>query len=271
MTGAAAPGWYADPRDGRWLRWWDGSSWTEHLHPVPPTAHHPDLPRRWALLSVLTQLALAGMVVSSAYGIWVDRQVLAFDEEARLRPDTVSLVDGQRIDSLLMSTLLASAWMLVTGVLFISWLYTAHRSSRLDHSVMRHDSGWAIGGWFVPVVNFWQPFRVVTDVRRGAAGDPRTEVTLSQVWWWGLFAGQYVLSWGAQLRASATAAAYPDTPVLGYSGVVVDVARVHQWTSLVTIAAAVLAIVVVRDLTRLVLTERTGQDQFRNATTGLTG
>ena len=27
------PGWYPDPTDGSWQRWWDGSSWTEHAAP----------------------------------------------------------------------------------------------------------------------------------------------------------------------------------------------------------------------------------------------
>lgn len=27
-----APGWYADPHDPRFLRWWDGRIWTEHVH-----------------------------------------------------------------------------------------------------------------------------------------------------------------------------------------------------------------------------------------------
>ncbi|SEC57148.1 Protein of unknown function [Nocardioides exalbidus] len=271
-------GWYADPQDGRWLRWWDGSSWTEHLHPLPPAtaAQHPDLPRRWGLLSVLTQLALAVMVLLCAYGLWVDRQVLAFDEELRLRPDTLTVADGERIDALLTSTFVVSAWMLVTGVLVISWLYTAHRSNRMDRSVVRHASGWAVGGWFVPVLNFWRPFQMVTDVRRGATGDPRPGIPFSQGWWWGLFAGQYVLSWAGQTRASLRAGLRADTsteapPLLGFSQVAVDVAQWHQWQSVVTIAAGLLAVVVVRNVTRLVMTGQTGQSQSTNTTTSLTG
>lgn len=28
------PGWLIDPRDSRYVRYWDGMSWTEHLHPI---------------------------------------------------------------------------------------------------------------------------------------------------------------------------------------------------------------------------------------------
>jgi hypothetical protein len=35
-----SPAWYPDERDPNFLRWWDGSRWTEHTHPIagpPPT------------------------------------------------------------------------------------------------------------------------------------------------------------------------------------------------------------------------------------------
>jgi uncharacterized RDD family membrane protein YckC len=32
------PGWYADPGAARTLRWWNGTAWTEHTHPVPDQA-----------------------------------------------------------------------------------------------------------------------------------------------------------------------------------------------------------------------------------------
>ena len=36
MSGAPPPSWYPDPSDAARLRWWDGSQWTEHLHPLVP-------------------------------------------------------------------------------------------------------------------------------------------------------------------------------------------------------------------------------------------
>ncbi len=35
MTQLPSPGWYAEPNSPSGLRWWDGTQWTEHVHPQP--------------------------------------------------------------------------------------------------------------------------------------------------------------------------------------------------------------------------------------------
>lgn len=39
-----APGWYTDPADPTWLRYWDGTAWTMRRRPVPPSSEPPRKP-----------------------------------------------------------------------------------------------------------------------------------------------------------------------------------------------------------------------------------
>lgn len=41
----AAPGWYPDPQEPRFHRWWDGSQWTEHTNRPTPQATAPAVPQ----------------------------------------------------------------------------------------------------------------------------------------------------------------------------------------------------------------------------------
>jgi Domain of unknown function (DUF4328) len=43
----------------------------------------------------------------------------------------------------------------------------------------RLSPGWAIGAWFVPVINFWFPFRIMVDIwRAGLPEQARTKIAI---------------------------------------------------------------------------------------------
>jgi hypothetical protein len=249
-------GWFADPQDASRLRWWDGTRWTEHTHSMTgATQWDTPLPRWWSGFSFVVQAALLACVAASSFTLWVDLETLAFVEEVRLRPDGVTVADGERIDRLTLWTSLEVFAILGTGVLFIVWLYTVHRSSRMDRRVMRHTSGWAIGGWFVPVLNLWRPFQMVSDVRRGATGDADAGVSFRQGWWWGTWVAMSVASGVVSALYNRVAAA-PAGPE--YVEALGDAASWERLSSGLSIVSALLAVLVVHEIRKQVLARAGG-------------
>ena len=84
---------------------------------------------------------------------------------------------------------------LVTGVVFLAWFRRAYRNlPALGASQLRTKPGWAIGSWFVPLLNLVRPKQMADDIWR--ASDPAAPPQLTWVWheqpvdlivhlWWG--------------------------------------------------------------------------------------
>ncbi|MER5738226.1 MULTISPECIES: DUF4328 domain-containing protein [unclassified Streptomyces] len=142
---------------------------------------------------------------------------------------------------------------LATVVLFVIWFYRV----RLNANVWAFDrqsrtAGWAIGSWFIPIANLWIPRQIAVDVWRASRRDPSAadgpgELTLLNCWWTFFVVGDIVDRVATRLYgraettdALATAAAWS---LAGY---------------LLTIVAAVLAILFVRRLTSMQHAKATG-------------
>jgi hypothetical protein len=249
-------GWYADPQDAARLRWWDGARWTQHTRDgAAPASYHSPLPRWWGGLTVALQVGFLLNIAAALFVLYVDQEILGFIDELRLRPDTVSEADGARIDDLILMSVLGVVPWLGTGLLFIIWTYTAHHSARMDRSVLRHGSGWAIGGWFVPVLNSWRPFQMVLDVRRGATGDRDLPITRRLGWWWSTFVASYVVSAVSEYYYRALGGTPEDLPD-NYLDLFASAATWERWSGALTVVSGVLAILVVREVRALVRAER---------------
>ena len=57
--------------------------------------------------------------------------------------------------------IIAGALAVITGLLFVTWLWRAHTQAP---GPLRHGRGWTVGSWLVPVVNLWVPPRLVYDI-----------------------------------------------------------------------------------------------------------
>jgi hypothetical protein len=101
-------------------------------------------------------------------------------------------------------------WIL-TAIFFIAWLHRAYKNLQpLGVLTLRFGPGWAIGAWFVPIMNLFRPKQIVNDVWRGS--DPAAHPVawrdapvpfVFAVWWIAYLAAQIV---GTVAERSAAAA-----------------------------------------------------------------
>lgn len=84
-----------------------------------------------------------------------------------------------------------------TGIAFIVWFFRAYQNiERLGACDLRMKHGWAIGSWFVPILNLFRPKQIMNDIWR--ASDPALPAAEARGWrraavpsllhvWWALF------------------------------------------------------------------------------------
>ncbi|MEZ5091485.1 DUF4328 domain-containing protein [Nocardioides sp.] len=254
----ATPGWYPEADDPDTLRWWDGHQWTPQTTTraaltqpggapggIPPVPARPPLGDRWPMLAAATQITLALiMVVDLGLGALNATYVSTF-RQWRDDPSTVDEEFGSFLDTAAVVLYLLWALLFIaTAALFITWLFRGHRSDRMDPSRLQHASGWAIGGWFLPIVNLWRPLQMVRDLFRGA-GVPTVPVVVG-VWW-----GAFLVS-GFVDRLSLALAPSDDLVGLDYIDASITSSGLDIASSALDLLAALLAIVVVRRATRAV-------------------
>ena len=138
---------------------------------------------------------------------------------------------------------------LLASIPFIVWLHRARRNlEALGIHGLRWSPGWAIGGWFVPILSLWRPKQVMNEVWR--ASDPELPAwtmewsLLPLSWavtaWWALFlVGGFLDRISGRMYSNAT------TPEAEISATTVSLVA-----SIMTAAAALFAIQVVRQVTR---------------------
>jgi hypothetical protein len=137
--------------------------------------------------------------------------------------------------------------LLATAVVFIVWFHRV----RVNGEIMRPDAfsqtrGWAIGGWFVPIGNLFLPYRTAREIwtastRFAPDGSLRVVSAAPVNAWWAV----WVLS-ALSDRLFSALYGRAETP-----GALRDASAVGMVSDLLTVAAAVLAIVFVRKLTAM--------------------
>jgi hypothetical protein len=212
------------------------------------------VPTRWVRPEVFRSLRVSALVVEVLLAAWVVFAALAivFGVEqrsmlTRLEHDPISvayaelLTDQHRADAVNTTFIVLLA---ATGVAFIVWFWRAHRNLEALGLPVRHDAGWAIGGWFVPFLNLVRPKQIANDLwgavtaaRSGEPEAPGGSVLLG--FWWAAWLGALVA-----LPLALDRSEHPTFEQMLHSN------AVYLVRAALVAVAAVLAFFVVRTITR---------------------
>src|SRR5688500_10866251 len=167
------PGWYPDPSGQAAWRWWNGTEWTANASgpagaatPSPFTKTPAQLVEQETKTARFAKIALIGYAVVTLLSIALTVPLLrgmadflrtAIEHpEAYAEPGTcdpfMGLPPALIIASQALSPLQLAAW--VTMLVWVHQAATAAKSLRIP---ARRSPAWAVGAWFVPVVNLWWP------------------------------------------------------------------------------------------------------------------
>jgi hypothetical protein len=210
----------------------------------PPRPH---LGHGWFTLSrVLQRFLQLGVVIMLGIAV-LDWATYTVAKRWLEEPASVDVGLGRQLD--LLTWGLGIAWLIIfitTGVLFIIWLFQAHRSDRMTPLNLEHASGWAIGGWFVPILGLWRPYQMVREVRQGAVAGVYPPAGVLP-WWWAAFLVSNLVNWVAAGIGNTDS----DRPRRLLEGLR-DFALAGLVADVVTVVAGLLAFLVVRGTTQLV-------------------
>ncbi|WP_282687177.1 MULTISPECIES: DUF4328 domain-containing protein [unclassified Streptomyces] len=213
-------------------------------------------PRGWGVGTWPRSPVGLARAVTALLGLVIAADLFAIGTGLRLRALWQGLVtdgsldiygrDGDTAERLYGITALAQGvTLLATAVVFIIWFHRTRRNAEVfDASVQRMGPGWAVGGWFVPIANFWFPYRVASGVWEASAQTradggwrtvPRTPLNL----WWGAWIASLL---AARVTGRLWERAEEPAEIVRAAGLVAA-------SDAVDIVAAVLAILYVRAVT----------------------
>jgi hypothetical protein len=201
-------------------------------------------------ITLVLTLAFAAVIATDLVAAGVHWYALdLFDRAAA--GEMVTEEEGEGLDALIgLSALLQVAALLACIVLFFIWFYRAHRNlGRAGLKRLEHSSGATIGWFFVPFMNLVKPYQVMREVwimshfLAGGAEERRlgSVSTAPVVLWWVGFLGTSFLG-----NIAAGAGAKAEELDEFHTAATLELA-----SNLVDVAAAVLAVMLVRRIARL--------------------
>jgi hypothetical protein len=180
----AVAGWYPDPSNAAQLRYWSGTTWTDHTSAVTTTAFVPPQRRavtpestaraaRFGTLSNVFDVLANAYLIAGTTGVLVIAYALSHwgrDENG----DAGSAILGVVVLAYLILYAIALASMIFGMV----WTYRINEDARLVNITPRLSSVLACLSWIIPYANLVMPYFAV------AGAVPETDDRKPFVHWW---------------------------------------------------------------------------------------
>jgi Domain of unknown function (DUF4328) len=145
------------------------------------------IPLRGCVLVATVALGLMAVLCAAPIGFGLAELRIA---DRILAVEPVSDAELMAIDdrNAVMRWVSLAIW-IIAAIAFIRWLHPAYYNVGVVAAAeRRYEHGWAIGGWFVPILNLWRPKQVINDVWRAGGRDAQDAqpgwLLLS---WWALW------------------------------------------------------------------------------------
>ncbi|MFH8614221.1 DUF4328 domain-containing protein [Streptomyces sp. NPDC017979] len=221
-------------------------------YPAAPPVGMPYAPVPLAVkvpvgLSYAVMALLGAVIATDLFSIGAAVNVSTLMADLEQSPFSVSADTLDRADGLMaLAGVLQVVAYLATAVVFVIWFFKARANAdAFAPDIPRMQRGWAIGGWFIPFANLVIPRKVAGDIwaasRRNPYGGHKEQPERLLNFWWGFWVLSLIVARVSVMRYDK--AESPEEVGSAAFGLV--------FSDLADIVAAVLAILVVRAITRM--------------------
>lgn len=148
--------------------------------PVPVRMFAKDPARLTQFLVTMLRLSFAASVIATLLSAYS----LASGQASQ--PVTEELTPFQAVQGLF--ALIQMTVLLLTGVGFLRWIHRAHVNARaLGATGMTISPGWAVGWFFIPIMNLWKPLHAMKELWQASSNPTswqnESPAPLVNTWW----------------------------------------------------------------------------------------
>lgn len=143
-----------------------------------------NLPRNKTTIACFS-VALALILTLLAMYVWQFYLLFGY------RKGTVSMDDLNQSDYILkIITIVFEIVIIASSISFLLWFRRAYYNLiQINHFAAGYSDGWAIGWWFIPLANYYMPYKTMQEIWRGniEACGPNTNIkypaAMLGIWW----------------------------------------------------------------------------------------